>query len=215
MDSDSAPAVTPQLSNSPGSNYASPPPSPSSDNVNVPSVETHMSNTDNNKNTSLSGGVSGVGDGGSENEGFSSAEVDFERVSDKPIPEEKISMPHDDDHEIGGSRDGVLAVESVDKVSVVGDKELTTVGAQNSQSLGTGGGILEQRKVLAETDLAKNANFGELVKENGVSDGHEGAVEVSGVVEDDKTFGSSKLDDGTVSVIKGSLMEDKELEVRT
>lgn len=230
MDSDSAPALTPQLSNSPGSNYASLP-SQSSDNVNVPSVETHIFNTDNNKNTSLSGGV---GDGGSENEGFLSGEADFESASDKPIlGGEDISAPYlnysefwklnsqrpvakvsvdDDDHEIGGSRDGVLAVEAVDKVSVGGDRDLMNVGAENTQSLGTGGGILEQRKIFAETDLAKNANFGELAKENGVSDGHEGAVDVSRVVEDDKTFGSSKSDDGTGSVIKGSLMEEKELE---
>lgn len=52
------------------------------------------------------------------------------------------------------------------------------VGAENSEVLGTGGGVLEEEKVLLETDLAKNTNFS--------------AVEASRVGEEDKVLGRFK-----------------------
>ncbi|XP_024932982.3 translocase of chloroplast 159, chloroplastic [Ziziphus jujuba] len=219
MDGDSGPEVTPHLSSSPGSNSVSNP-SQSSNNV-----ETHVFNVDNVENTS---GVGGFIDVSGEKEDFEPplekpilggedvnapyiGYSEFWKLNSRTTPNADVSVDVGDD--VGGSRDGVLGVEEVDKVPVGG------FGAEKSEVLGTGSEVVleEEKEVLLEAEsaitpgLTKRPSLRELLKETSVSDGQEeGVVEVSRVVgEEDKVLGGSKLDDGAGSVVEGSLVVEE------
>lgn len=231
------------LTNSSGSSLSSPTsassPSQYSDFDDLP--KTHVSKTDNDEK--FNGGRGDSSDGGSETEGFVSGEEDFDserafvRGLDKEIvvkaiageedsavkfvnsseffypssqrPIAKVSVDDDDGEEdAGDSKYDVLGAEDVVRESFVTDRDLKTVGGESSvENLGTNG------EILVDTGLGKNANFGELVKENGVSGGQGHVVDALVGGEVDKELENSKFVEGVGSVVEGSSVPETQLEV--
>lgn len=231
------------LTNSSGSSLSSPTsassPSQYSDFDDLP--KTHVSKTDNDEK--FNGGRGDGSDGGSETEGFVSGEEDFDserafvRGLDKEIvvkaiageedsavkfvnsseffypssqrPIAKVSVDDDDGEEdAGDSKYDVLGAEDVVRESFVTDRDLKTVGGESSvENLGTNG------EILVDTGLGKNANFGELVKENGVSGGQGHVVDALVGGEVDKELENSKFVEGVGSVVEGSSVPETQLEV--
>lgn len=231
------------LTNSSGSSLSSPTsassPSQYSDFDDLP--KTHVSKTDNDEK--FNGGRGDGSDGGSETEGFVSGEEDFDserafvRGLDKEIvvkaiageedsavkfvnsseffypssqrPIAKVSVDDDDGEEdAGDSKYDVLGAEDVVRESFVTDRDLKTVGGESSvENLGTNG------EILVDTGLGKNANFGELVKENGVSGGQGHVVDALVGGEVDKELENSKFVEGVGSVVEVSSVPETQLEV--
>ncbi|XP_020425965.1 translocase of chloroplast 159, chloroplastic isoform X1 [Prunus persica] len=231
------------LTNSSGSSLSSPTSASSppqySDVDDLP--KTHVSKTDNDEK--FNGGRGDGSDGGSETEGFVSGEEDFDserafvRGLDKetvvkaiageeesPVkfvnsseffypssqrPIAKVSVDDDDDDDdAGDSKYDVLGAEDVVRESFVTDRDLKTVGGESSvDNLGMNG------EILVDTHSGKNANFGELVKENGVSGGQGHVVDALVGGEVDKELEKSKFVEGVGSVVEGSSVPETQLEV--
>ncbi|XP_021820107.1 translocase of chloroplast 159, chloroplastic [Prunus avium] len=202
----------------------------------------HLTNSSDN-DEKFSGGRGDGSDGGSETEGFVSGEEDFdsERAfvrgldeetvvkaiageEDSPVkfinsseffypssqrPIAKVSVDDDDgEDDAGDSKYDVLGAEDVVRESFVTDRDLKTVGGESSvENLGTNG------EILVDTSLGKNANFGELLKENGVSGGQGHVVDALVGGEVDKEFENSKFVEGVGSVVEGSSVPETQLEV--
>ncbi|KAI4306332.1 hypothetical protein L6164_029619 [Bauhinia variegata] len=174
-------------------------------------------------NTSVSVSVSVNGDdGGSENEGFMSGEEEFETAPDKPIlvyPDEKFTqrpivkspefefftpMPiakvsADDDD--GGDNEDVEGDER-------GGRSLNFAGEDSEEKLGIG----EYKEDSVQRESIENVNSGEMVKESGFGDSHEGFVEAYGGG-DSKGSESVKLDENLHSVSEGGLTSEKDEEI--
>ncbi|XP_016650800.1 PREDICTED: translocase of chloroplast 159, chloroplastic-like isoform X1 [Prunus mume] len=231
------------LTNSSGSSLSSPTsasyPSQYSDVDGLPKI--HVLKTDNDEK--FNGGRGDGSDGGSETEGFVSGEEDFDserafvRGLDKEIvvkaiageedspvkfvnsseffypssqrPIAKVSVDDDDGEEDDGdSKYDVLGAEDVVRESFVTDRDLKTVGGESSvENLGTNG------EILVDTGLGKNANFGELVKENGVSGGQGHVLDALVGGEVDKELDNSKFVEGVGSVVEGSSVPETQLEM--
>ncbi|CAL2281166.1 unnamed protein product [Prunus armeniaca] len=202
----------------------------------------HLTNSSDN-DEKFNGGRGDGSDGGSETEGFVSGEEDFDserafvRGLDKEIvvkaisgeedspvkfvnsseffypssqrPIAKVSVDDDDGEEdAGDSKYDVFGAEDVVRESFVTDKDLKTVGGESSvENLGTNG------EILVDTGLGKNANFGELVKENGVSGGQGHVVDALVGGEVDKELDNSKFVEGEGSVVEGNSVSETQLEV--
>ncbi|VVA14167.1 PREDICTED: translocase [Prunus dulcis] len=132
----------------------------------------------------------------------------FYPSSQRPIA--KVSVDDDDDGEddAGDSKYDVLGAEDVVRESFVTDRDSKTVGGESSvDNLGTNG------EILVDTGSGKNANFGELVKENGVSGGQGHVVDALVGGEVDKELEKSKFVEGVGSVVEGSSVPETQLEV--
>ncbi|KAI4297058.1 hypothetical protein L6164_036966 [Bauhinia variegata] len=175
----------------------------------------------NNSSVSVNGG-----DGGSENEGFMSGEEEFETARDRPIlvyPDEKFTqgpIVKSPEYEFFTP----MVSRPIAKVSGDdddgGDDEDVEGDEGGLWSLGFSGEgfeekleIGEYKEDLVQRESNENVNSGEVVKETGFGDSHEGFVESYSGGGDSEGFESTKMNESLHSMSEGELTSEKGEEI--